>query len=109
MHRLSGLRGVGKEEEMITFVEDRVFNDFRYHINSDRLFQLGWRELMPWEGTYAIFFTNVVLVLCLICCLTTTEGLKKTFDWYQRNSNRFGNIDAALEAHPRAGLEKGFS
>ena len=51
MYRLSGLRGAGKEEEMITFVEDRVFNDFRYHINSDRLFQLGWREQMAWEGT----------------------------------------------------------
>lgn len=84
--RLSGLRGAGKEEEMITFVEDRVFNDFRYHINSDRLFQLGWREQMAWE-----------------------DGLKQTFDWYQKNSNRFGNIDSALEAHPRAGLEKGFS
>merc|ERR1719502_2060767 len=82
--RLSGLRASGKEEEMITFVEDRVFNDFRYHINSDRLFQLGWREQVGWE-----------------------EGLKRTFEWYQKNSNRFGNIDSALEAHPRAGLEEG--
>jgi len=41
--RLSGT-AAGKEDSMITFVADRVFNDFRYHINSDRLFQLGWRE-----------------------------------------------------------------
>ena len=32
----------GKEDEMMTFVEDRFFNDLRYHINSDRLFELGW-------------------------------------------------------------------
>lgn len=75
---------VGRETEMMTFVEDRVFNDLRYHINSDRLFELGWRELVSWE-----------------------DGIRKTFEWYQRNSPRYGNIDAALVAHPRAGLDKG--
>ena len=39
----------GPAEDMITFVEDRCFNDFRYHINSERLFSLGWRELVSWE------------------------------------------------------------
>lgn len=35
------------------------------------------------------------------------EGLKKTFDWYKQNSSRFGDIETALSAHPRAGLDKG--
>ena len=74
----------GKESEMMTFVEDRVFNDLRYHINSDRMFDLGWREQMTWE-----------------------EGLKLTFEWYKKNNHRYGDIESALIAHPRAGLDKG--
>jgi len=80
---LIGLMGypTGKELDMVTFVEDRVFNDLRYHINSERLFELGWREQVSWE-----------------------EGLSKTVDWYRKNAARFGDIEAALVAHPRAGL-----
>jgi len=81
--RLSGYEA-GKESEMITFVEDRVFNDLRYHINSDRLIELGWKEQVTWE-----------------------EGIKLTFEWYRTHSHRYGNIDNALVAHPRAGLDKG--
>ena len=82
---LIGLAGFKeKESEMMSFVEDRVFNDLRYHINSDRMFHLGWREQMTWE-----------------------EGLKLTFEWYSKNNHRYGNIDSALVAHPRAGLDKG--
>jgi UDP-glucose 4,6-dehydratase len=80
---LSGYKGK-EAQDMMTFVEDRVFNDLRYHINSDRLFELGWREQVSWE-----------------------EGLRTTFDWYQKNSIRFGDIDSALVAHPRSGLDKG--
>jgi len=79
---LSGYKG--RESEMMTFVEDRFFNDLRYHINSDRLFELGWREQVSWE-----------------------EGLKLTFEWYHKYAHRYGNIEAALVAHPRAGLDKG--
>ena len=68
-------------DEMMTFVEDRVFNDFRYNINSSRLHELGWKELVTWE-----------------------DGIQYTFDWYKANSSRFGNIENALVAHPRAGL-----
>lgn len=68
----------------MVFVEDRVFNDLRYHINSSRLHALGWKEEMSWE-----------------------EGLRITFEWYKRFSGRYGNIDNALQAHPRAGLDKG--
>ena len=35
-------------DEMMTFVEDRVFNDFRYNINSSRLHELGWKGLVTW-------------------------------------------------------------
>eukprot|EP00596_Hydrurales_sp_CCMP1899_P008791 CAMPEP_0119047252 /NCGR_PEP_ID=MMETSP1177-20130426/52046_1 /TAXON_ID=2985 /ORGANISM="Ochromonas sp, Strain CCMP1899" /LENGTH=355 /DNA_ID=CAMNT_0007021607 /DNA_START=78 /DNA_END=1145 /DNA_ORIENTATION=+ len=75
-----------QQKDMMTFVEDRFFNDLRYHINSDRMFELGWRELMSWE-----------------------DGIKLTFEWYQKYNNRYGNIESALVAHPRAGLDKGMN
>jgi UDP-glucose 4,6-dehydratase len=80
--KLIKLSGNGdRSEDFITFVEDRVFNDFRYHINSSKLYELGWKEEVTWEN-----------------------GIQKTFDWYKSHSSRFGNIDNALVAHPRAGL-----
>lgn len=69
---------------MMTFVEDRAFNDLRYAINNTKLEALGWREEVGWE-----------------------EGLARTVEWYRQHSHRFGNIESALVAHPRAGLEKG--
>jgi UDP-glucose 4,6-dehydratase len=66
------------EEDFITFVPDRKFNDLRYTINSGKLHELGWKEEMSWE-----------------------EGLKKTVDWYRTYTNRYGNIENALVAHPR--------
>jgi UDP-glucose 4,6-dehydratase len=80
--RLSGFGD--RENEMIQFVEDRVFNDLRYHINSDRLFELGWREQVTWK-----------------------DGILLTYEWYVKNTNRYGDIESALVAHPRAGLDKG--
>lgn len=60
---------------------DRCFNDLRYTINCTKLAALGWKELVPFD-----------------------EGLEVTVEWYQKNSHRFGNIESALVAHPRAGL-----
>lgn len=80
--KLSGYEGPAADR--MTFVEDRVFNDLRYFINSERLLALGWKEQVSWE-----------------------EGLQKTFDWYKMHSSRFGDIESALAAHPRAGLDKG--
>jgi len=80
---LISLFGHKEPEDHIIFVPDRVFNDFRYHINSDRLFDLGWRELVSWE-----------------------IGIKRTWEWYMAHSHRFGDIESALVAHPRAGLDK---
>ena len=78
------LAGYKNESEMITYVEDRVFNDLRYHINSDKLIELGWKELMSWE-----------------------EGIALTFEWYKKYGYRYGDIESALIAHPRAGIDKG--
>ena len=66
------------EEKWLKFVPDRQFNDLRYTINSTKLHELGWKEEMPWE-----------------------EGLKETVEWYKQFTSRYGNIDAALVAHPR--------
>ncbi|CAM9130341.1 unnamed protein product [Discosporangium mesarthrocarpum] len=65
----------------LEFGEDRVFNDLRYTINSDKLVQLGWREEMSWM-----------------------DGLRETVAWYKLHSGRFGDIEQSLVAHPRAGL-----
>jgi UDP-glucose 4,6-dehydratase len=81
--RLSGTPE-GRESEMMVFVEDRAFNDLRYHINSSKLIELGWREQVGW-----------------------VDGLRITFVGFQRHSSRCGNIDSALVAHPRAGIDKG--
>jgi len=69
-----------KTDELITFVEDRKFNDLRYTINSSKLHKLGWVEQMNWE-----------------------EGLHLTVEWYKKYTSRYGNIDQALVAHPRIG------
>lgn len=66
------------EDTWLTFVPDRKFNDLRYTINSTKLHELGWVEKMSWE-----------------------EGLKTTVEWYKKYSYRYGNIEAALVAHPR--------
>jgi len=81
---LIGILGMkNKENDMISYVSDRHFNDLRYTINSKKLHDLGWVEEMSWE-----------------------EGLKTTVDWYKSHTIRYGNIDAALVAHPRFGEKK---
>mmetsp|Transcript_3473 Transcript_3473/g.9048 ORF Transcript_3473/g.9048 Transcript_3473/m.9048 type:complete len:268 (-) Transcript_3473:376-1179(-) len=70
-----------REEELITFVPDRKFNDLRYTIHSGKLLALGWTEDESWE-----------------------TGLRKTVEWYQNYTSRFGNIEQALVAHPRIGM-----
>jgi len=67
-----------EEDQWIIYVPDRKFNDLRYTINSVKLHDLGWKELMSWE-----------------------DGLLTTVEWYKKYTSRYGNIDAALVAHPR--------
>lgn len=50
----------------IEFVEDRLFNDKRYHINCDKLKSLGWEQRVGLK-----------------------EGLKLTIDWYRKNRDWF--------------------
>jgi len=69
-----------KEEDCITYVPDRKFNDLRYTINSNKLHELGWVENWSWE-----------------------EGLQTTVEWYRKYTSRYGNIESALVAHPRIG------
>ena len=66
-----------KEEKLIIYVPDRMFNDLRYTINCSKLHELGWVEQVSWE-----------------------EGLKITLDWYKKYTGRYGDIDQALGAHP---------
>jgi len=77
---LANYRTQEEQAAMMTFVEDRAFNDLRYHINSERLIAMGWKELVSWE-----------------------DGLRITYEWYITHAARYGNIDAALVAHPRFG------
>lgn len=75
-----GDREKAKEEWIVT-VEDRLFNDLRYPLETDRLAKLGWVEEVSWE-----------------------EGLRRTVEWYRDNSGNWGDIESALVAHPRRGL-----
>lgn len=66
-----------KEKQFITYVEDRLFNDKRYAINSDKLHALGWSTTVDFE-----------------------EGLKATVEWYRKNKNNWPTVNEALSAHP---------
>jgi UDP-glucose 4,6-dehydratase len=65
--------------ELITFVEDRAFNDVRYYISSEKLHKLGWSPKVGFE-----------------------EGLANTIEWYTKVSKDWWDIgtDSALAAHP---------
>lgn len=81
--QLIGLLGKGKDEEAyLAFVRDRDFNDRRYYIDNTKLKQLGWQEQVTWK-----------------------DGLQETINWYKRKetSNHWGDISAALLAHPLKG------
>ena len=64
-------------ESRLTFGPDRPFNDMRYRIDSSKVHALGWTPTVSW-----------------------TVGLQKTVDWYTEYSHRFGDLTAALLAHP---------
>lgn len=66
------------DDQIVTFVEDRHFNDFRYHITSEKLKALGWKEEITFE-----------------------DGLKETIEWYKSNPGRYPSIENAILAHPK--------
>ena len=119
-----------KEEKMLQFVEDRAFNDLRYTVNSEALKQLGWKEMVSWyvlspyppthphsnasslppsSHIQAPLSSRLLLLNHLPTHpLTHTnqnreDGLQSTVDWYKTYASRYGNIEGALVAHPRAG------
>eukprot|EP00475_Leptophrys_vorax_P011504 TRINITY_DN18062_c0_g1_i1.p1 TRINITY_DN18062_c0_g1~~TRINITY_DN18062_c0_g1_i1.p1 ORF type:complete len:658 (+),score=89.42 TRINITY_DN18062_c0_g1_i1:132-2105(+) len=65
-------------DQVIEFVDNRPFNDFRYFLNDEKLKKLGWEERTSWE-----------------------EGLQKTFDWYKSHLDYWGDVSGALLPHPR--------
>ncbi|KAF2078507.1 hypothetical protein CYY_000132 [Polysphondylium violaceum] len=52
------------DNQLIRYIPDRPFNDYRYFINCSKLKNLGWQQSIPWE-----------------------MGIKLTFDWYTKNKN----------------------
>ncbi|MFC1687641.1 dTDP-glucose 4,6-dehydratase [Patescibacteria group bacterium] len=57
------LRELGKGEESIEYVKDRLGHDFRYALNDDRIRDLGWKPKVGFE-----------------------KGIQKTIDWYKENT-----------------------
>jgi len=70
-----------QQDRLITFVEDRLFNDKRYAINSEKLKKLGWKIEVDFD-----------------------EGLRRTIDWYRKNVNNWDliSVESALSAHPKS-------
>lgn len=63
-------------------VEDRLYNDRRYFISSDKLERLGWAVTVPWD-----------------------EGLARTIAWYKEHvlgGALWPGYESALCAHPTA-------
>jgi len=69
----------GKEKQLIQHTQDRLFNDFRYAVNFDKINALGWSAKVSWE-----------------------EGLKKTLEWYTSRDmhDYFEGVESILSAHP---------
>ena len=78
--RLAGYSG--RESEMMTFVEDRCFNDLRYHINSDRLIELGNNNSISRNNN------SIMLCVCTSSIPTTIDSCDLT-----TNSVKQGTLD----------------
>ena len=64
------LRELGREESLITFVEDRPGHDRRYAIDPAKMEnELNWRPQIPFE-----------------------DGLRETIEWYRRNPKWVANV-----------------
>lgn len=62
-------------------VDDRPFNDLRYHLDGTRLAEMGWAAQVDWH-----------------------TGLAETVQWYKQHTQHWEGIETALVAHPRHGL-----
>ncbi|QHS23469.1 dTDP-glucose 4,6-dehydratase [Virgibacillus sp. MSP4-1] len=63
------IKALGKSEELIEFVEDRLGHDKRYAIDPAKLEQLGWEPKYRFES-----------------------GIEQTIQWYLENKNWWENI-----------------
>jgi len=70
---------MGKSEDLIEFVEDRPGHDFRYSLDSSKIFrELGWKSKTTFE-----------------------EGIEKTIQWYEKNQKWWEGIsEVTLEKTP---------
>ena len=110
-----------REEALVTFVPDRPFNDLRYTIDCAKLHALGWKELVSFpeglEHTVKVRFSVLLIVgvsislpqsfIFLSLSIVADYSMPPFFvhlQWYKEHSSRFGNVENALVAHPRAGL-----
>lgn len=75
--RIMNKTEVGREDEMIEYVEQRMIDDVRYRIECSPIKQLGWSQKVSFE-----------------------QGLKETVDWYVKNQDYWINCDSALAPHP---------
>ena len=96
-----------REDEMITLVEDRPFNDLRYPLNSKKLRELGWEEKMSWEEglkvTGACASYRVGARHCLLTC-ACGPCMSGPVEWYRKYSSNWDDVESALVAHPRRGM-----
>lgn len=69
------LKFLGKDEDLITFVEDRRAHDRRYAMDPSKIeHELGWAPSVTFE-----------------------EGIRKTFDWYKENDEWVRELEAKIE------------
>jgi UDP-glucose 4,6-dehydratase len=64
-----------KQDTYIQFVADRPFNDVRYHINSNKMKQLGWEPRVTFE-----------------------IGLLETIEWYREHPDHWKVAEDSVEA-----------
>jgi len=69
------LKFLGKDENLITFVEDRLAHDRRYAIDASKIKnELGWEPSVTFE-----------------------EGIAKTFDWYQNHKEWWDKLNQKIK------------
>ena len=99
-----------KESEYLEHVEDRLFNDLRYYIDTSETEKLGWKTEVTFEDGLAKTSTWALLDKPLHCsCFSyrlTPSLCALTVEWYRNPanaSNWIAPVDTALVAHPRVG------
>lgn len=69
------LKFLGKSEDLIMFVDDRLAHDRRYAIDASKIKkELGWKPSVTFE-----------------------EGIAKTFDWYQKHKEWWEELTQKME------------